>query len=389
MDDGHIYSPPLLLDEPTTHWIPWINEKWLAQVGMKMPTTTEEFKQVLIAFRDKIPPVNGQKIIPLSGYPTTIQWYINGMAGWFGLNAYWDAAVINGRVEYPMAMPQFREYIRYMADLNANGLIDPEMFTQDGATSTAKGKQGLYGVDIGYWPGDTAPTVTTDPTERPYDFVPLPVLRAPGVTQPIWYRSSMGISAASGNFVISSKAKNPITILRWLDNLYTEEHSVETFYASALGVKLEKIGDHTYRQIDTSTWTDAQNNDYSERYWFPALPRWDRVASGLAELLPPVGRKPDYTADTAKALANEVYGPYLDPNLYPRFLYTDEENQRLADISTAMDIYAKQKWAEWIVGQANVDAEWDAYIAQLNRLGLQELNTVRQTAWKRTQDLLK
>jgi putative aldouronate transport system substrate-binding protein len=387
MDDGHIYSPPLLLDEPTTHWIPWINEKWLNQVDMKMPTTTEELKQVLIAFRDKIPPVNGQKIIPLSSYPTTIAWYINGLAGWFGINAYSTSVMINGQVEYPMVMPQFKEYIKYMADLNANGLLDPELFTQDSATHQAKGKQGLYGIDIAYWALDTGPIVTTDPTERPYDFVPLPVLKAPGVTKPVWNRNSTGLKVFNGNFVISSKAKNPITIIRWLDNLYTEEHSMELKWG-ALGVKIEKVGNRTYREIDTSGWTAEQNDNYSKSYYFPQI-FWERIATGLAELLPPVGKKPNYTSKTAKDLANEIYAPYLEPDVFPRIMYTDEESQKLADLGTAIDTYAPQKWAEWIMGQANVDAEWDAYVAQINKFGLQERLTIMRTALKRTQELLK
>ena len=46
----------------------WINKNWLEKLNLAVPTTTEELKNVLIAFRDNDPNGNGQKDeIPLSG----------------------------------------------------------------------------------------------------------------------------------------------------------------------------------------------------------------------------------------------------------------------------------------------------------------------------------
>lgn len=50
----------------------WINTAWIQQLGKSVPTTTEEFKDVLIAFRDEDPNGNGQKDeVPLSGAANT------------------------------------------------------------------------------------------------------------------------------------------------------------------------------------------------------------------------------------------------------------------------------------------------------------------------------
>ncbi|AET59366.1 sugar ABC transporter periplasmic protein [Paenibacillus terrae HPL-003] len=40
--------------------LPWINVEWLNKLGLSMPTTTKELKQVLIAFKTKDPNGNGQ-----------------------------------------------------------------------------------------------------------------------------------------------------------------------------------------------------------------------------------------------------------------------------------------------------------------------------------------
>lgn len=69
MPDGKIYSFP--------YWggAPWfgiyrmgvVNTDWLKAVDMEIPTSLEELKEVLIAFRDEDPNGNGKKDeIPLS-----------------------------------------------------------------------------------------------------------------------------------------------------------------------------------------------------------------------------------------------------------------------------------------------------------------------------------
>lgn len=61
--DGHIYTLPFINLSATgkMDFKQWINIKWLETVGKEIPTTIEEFKDVLIAFRDGDPNGNGEK----------------------------------------------------------------------------------------------------------------------------------------------------------------------------------------------------------------------------------------------------------------------------------------------------------------------------------------
>lgn len=56
----------------------------------------------------------------------------------------------------------------------------------------------------------------------------------------------------------------------------------------------------------------------------------------------------------------------------------DQTAQPLADIKTLV----QEKFATWIV-RGTIDAEWDAYLAQLNTLGLEQVNKVYQDAYDR------
>ena len=91
MPDGHAYSFPSYGDPQFSGLsrLLAINTDWLEAVDMEMPTTLEEFKEVLIAFRNKDPNGNGQKDeIPLSWMGPIY----NSTTGWtFGLEWLADA----------------------------------------------------------------------------------------------------------------------------------------------------------------------------------------------------------------------------------------------------------------------------------------------------------
>lgn len=394
LPDGHIYSPPYPIGEPLATYSPWINRVWLQQLGLKMPTTTDELKQVLIAFRDRIPPVNGQKIIPFAAEPDNFS--VGDLAGWFGVNASRRGAnaggfaLINGKIENTLTSDGYKAAIKYFADLYKEGLVDPELFTQEKAMFTAKNNLKLYGVMWDYGP------LAWKVQERPAgwkqgdidtDFDPLPVLKAPGVSKPVWRRNCYGVSLFRNQFVITDKAKNPITILRWLDYVYSDEMSTAVD-RGPLGIRWEKVGDRTYREIYVEVgkngWTQEQENTISWGNVFPPpLPKFARNNINLPKelqitILPPVGLQFNYDHNTVR---DKLYEPYLDERI-PDIWLTQDVAKRKADLQTAITSYVDQKEAEWVSGQANIDAEWDAYVAQLNSLGLQELTTLLRNAAK-------
>ena len=108
-EDGHIYGIPQYrgtgADRGTmsTNRVTYINQKWLDELGMEMPKTTEELKVVLRAFKDNDLNGNGiQDEIPLSTYVDNE--YFDDWFGAFGLvpsaneNSYKNISVKDGKV---------------------------------------------------------------------------------------------------------------------------------------------------------------------------------------------------------------------------------------------------------------------------------------------------
>jgi hypothetical protein len=58
----------------------------------------------------------------------------------------------------------------------------------------------------------------------------------------------------------------------------------------------------------------------------------------------------------------------------------DEDATRVADINAVLDIFKKQAIVEFIIGVRNISSntDWNAYLAELDRLGSPEIVSIRQ-----------
>lgn len=138
--DGNIYSLPagaLHSRMHTTYGIQYINTKWLERVGKEIPTTMEEFHDVLVAFRDMDANGNGDATdeIPFDFCDKVYtSWLMNAAVAW-GLPIYpngkvyysWDK---DGNVIGAVNTPAYREFIEYYHQLGQEGLINLEGFAQ-------------------------------------------------------------------------------------------------------------------------------------------------------------------------------------------------------------------------------------------------------------------
>lgn len=118
-----------------------IRQDWLDKLGMKVPTTLDEFKAVLEAFKEKDPGANGIKNIPfvMGQNPD-----ITNVGGAFGISTYWTE--VNGSLVPNVLMPGYKDYLAYMKDLYEKSLIDKEFPANQSATVNEKFTSGRAGV---------------------------------------------------------------------------------------------------------------------------------------------------------------------------------------------------------------------------------------------------
>jgi putative aldouronate transport system substrate-binding protein len=385
LPDGHIYTIPYVVSEPQATFKPYINQVWLENLGLEMPTTPEELKEVLIAFRDQDANGNGDTTdeIPFSGDPNNLS--MGTLAGWWGVDAnsgantpYPYCALVDGKIQFNANTEEFRTAMTYFADLYAEKLIDPELFTHDLETWKAKGNQNLYGVCFAYGPGDFYSNFADTDTENREKygenaFTALPVLA--GCEKPVYHRNSYGVTLFRTQAAITDKCdeEKAKVIIRWFDNLFTRDNSQQSS-SGPIGIKIEKLGEGLYRNLDTSSWTDEENEKYGWGNIFTqSLCRYYHDNKVLD-----VGK--DEVTPGFNDLMDEIYAPYLNESFPKVWASSEEDTERVSVLATDINSYVKQKIAQWISGEADINAEWDAYVDQLNKLGLDELMGIYRRA---------
>lgn len=376
--DGHIYSFPWIeelgSDKESIHSVddfPWINVEWLKNLGLEMPKTTEELKKVLIAFKNEDPNGNGEADeIPLSFIHKPGGEDLAFLLGSFGLGENWDHTVVtdNGEVKFTASDEGYKEGIKFLNELYQEGLIDVEAFEQDWNTYLAKGKDNRYGL---YFTWDKANITGMNDT---YDL--LRPLAGPDGNVNVTRTNGMGFDR--GRMVITSANKNLELTAKWIDQLYDPIQSVQNNWGT--------YGDEKQQNIFEYDESAKMLKHLPLEGTAPVELRQKTNIGGplaiLDEYYGTYTTKPDDAA-WRLGLMKDVMVPHMQAeNIYPRVFFSLKELDRLSAIETDLFPYVMRKRAEWIQN-GNVDKEWNDYIAELDRLGLQEWLEIKQAGYDR------
>ncbi len=366
--DGHIYALPTI-DEgyPDSRDALFINRKWLDQLGLSVPTTTEEFYEVLKAFRDNDMNGNGDAgdEIPFSFFGHQ-NYGIYSFFGAFGMTDRPNHVGMDGdRVLYTAAQPSYKEGIQYLHRLYAEGLLDVESLTHDKNVYFSKIKESLVGVFIGWDHYDVFGT-------EPHDYEVMLPLKGPEGHQ-LWNRYPVGI-LSKGAFAITTANAHPEVTMRWIDRSYDPMVGLEAV-EGPVGINLLVHPDGT---IENTPAPEGMNGNEFRHSTSPASKSVFIRTLELAE------KRVQQTVpgSLSKLDIDKLYQPYLIPDIYPDLFFTAEENDERIRYFTDIDAYVNKMHAKWII-DGNVESEWDEYMDTLNRMGLDKMLAIYQAAYDR------
>lgn len=356
----------------------WINQQWLDNLGLPMPTTTEEFKNTLMKFKSDDPNNNGKADeIPISGS--------QGGAGLlFMINPflYMDSkrvVVENGTISSQIIKNEFRDAVKYIADLYAEGLIDPQIFTQDQTQliTLTMGED----VMLGFCPQDNPFFFVQINSEQERQYQAIPPIKGPAGVQTT---ASNAPSAQGGNFVVTKDAKNPEIAYRWGDFLISDEAQRRIFFGEqgvtwdygdegALGINgkpatMKFIGEPLYNMTV---------QDYG---WLWSSIQIDYLYVDGAQVKPNVWNRDTFLFNNARK-----YVPFLPPLeevLLPLTL-AEEIVEDYNTIATDINAYFSEAFANFITGMISIndDNAWENYKKELEKRGLSKQIQYMQKAY--------
>jgi putative aldouronate transport system substrate-binding protein len=399
--DGAIYGLsrvfPSRLGLLNTTMCTFIKKSWLEAVGMAMPKTWDEFYEVLKAFKEQDANGNGDPNdeIPLviqmtEGRGTRLERYMYQSMGFYTIAQI--SADDNGQCIYVPSTVQYKSYMKFMNKLYAEGLLDPETFimTDDERVDKIASDRAGFFTDYSQLPAALGGGDNSLYTQ--YDF--LLGFTTEYADENLMMLGNAGYAGGSRTFA-KADTKYPEAITRLVDYFMSPESVTLCDY----GVEGE-----TFKYVD-----DAFGNKIPsfEGFWegkYPTVSDYqkslrvdetfklvrtsvenDIVENATDEMLEQmIYSDPQYTYTYAAAMEAAFRKTDGLANPYPDgLLYMPEETDEYASLATDIGSYVSNMKASFVMGEIDVDAGWDAYIAEMEGMGLARMMEIEQAAYDR------
>lgn len=382
--DGTIYALPRINENyhDLMNQKMWIYTPWLETLGLDMPTTTDEFYEVLKAFKTRDPNGNGKADeIPLGGSKEKnfqpIRYLMNSFV--FTNETTSNRMVFgqDGKIDVAYNKDGWKEGLLYMRKLYAEGLIAPDTFTQDinQLKQMAESEDAILGA--------TSASIVQQFTNiggknnRWQDYKTVPPLKGPGGLQITPYNN---YPFARGMFVITSAAKHPEVALRWADAMYNEEFTLRSVHG-----------------VPGKDWGEAEPGEMGVNgkpaKWKKLIPfgimqnqHWYQSTTTLQDIELRGSLYVDPAKDAENILWQETIKNYEQyrakpEEMVPPIFFTEDQANELADIEKTVQDYVDQMTTKFLTGNTDINQQWDTYVRTLDTMGLQQMLSIYNDAY--------
>ncbi|MFI5844670.1 extracellular solute-binding protein [Catenuloplanes sp. NPDC051500] len=352
-EDGKFYVLPGLHEEVWQEYSLAVRTDVLAELGLPTPKTWDELHTTLKALKAKNPgayPFSDRFAIPDPGgnLLNMISLAYGTTGGWQYHNETWDGQnfVLTG------AMPEYKAMLTYLHTLVAEGLLDPESFTQTDDQAKQKlgaGKTMVISTNAQTLVNDYRPLLKDGATIAKLPFLSGPAGEVKGYTR------------LESGLMISSKAresKNFVALMQFIDWLYYSDAGQEFAKWGVEGVTYTKdaTGKRTLTpDVNFVGLNPAGSKHLQKDFGFSG---GNFAYGGTTELLNSTFSAEEQAFQQGMAAKTSIPVPPPAP-------LTDEEREQATLWETPLKDYVTQQSLRFILGQRDL-AEWDTYVTELS-----------------------
>ena len=344
----------------------------------ELPTTTEDFLKMCEDLKTYYKDVEGYVPMVCNG-AASISWngaYSNFFFPAFGELMRSDITVNEDstKIEVGFATEQFKHYLEFMHELYEKGYMDPECFVAESNTTKAMMINGQTTMNpfATYLTGENFASGNMD-------FQVMPPISSQYQNETRWTSPNRWVVR---QYMINAECPDIEAAVQWLDAFYAPREDPLNAEGTIWGIGMwlgeynkdfvtdEEAG--TYVILDhegfenASTWLSTVSSGSN------IAQKWDYVENGGTGLM-------------MKALGvRDILRPHDVGLFYTTLLsLTDDEKDIYNDCWTDIQNKVIEMNAAFITGQADLEKDWDAYIAALYDMGLQDVIDVYQAALDR------
>ena len=386
-EKGRIYSLPQVSE--CYHCLSpckmWVYKPWLDKLGLDVPTTTEEFKEMLIAFKTQDPNGNGKADeIPMMGSKSG--WHNNAHDYLMNSFTYYSSEkkglyLKDGKVQSSYLDEGWKECFAYINSLVEEKLIATESWTQEWGmiAKSVESTPHIVGCVPSGWQGMFCQISNSDKWK---DYISIAPLKGPKGVQNATY---LPYTIARHKWMITEKCKYPEIAFRLADFMYTHEANLR-HHVGRLGIEWDYLPEDTdlkdlrgqKAKVITHVVCDKQ----------PANITWNAagIFRNCAERRNEVAATPSTVVEIVLAKdTKENYMPYavgMD-TVIPPLLFTESEAEQIALIESDIQTYMEEAKAKFALGIVDVNEVWDSYLEELRVIGINRYLALQQAAYDR------
>ena len=369
--DGNMYYIPYLPDGKYGRaW--FVRQDWFDALGLERPDNVEELYDTLVAFRDDDPNGNGRQ--------DEVPFFVRDWEELIRLVTLWDGRSSGsdtphdfmvddeGRVVHPYARESYRTGLAHIARWYEEGLIDREVFTRGVSARDHLLGENLGGMTHDWFASTSGYNAALTDRIEGFDFVPM---LPPESVSGRRIEEHRRIPIKPDGWAISHSNDHPVETIRYFDFWFTEEGRL----LSNFGVEGEQ-----YEMIDGEPiFTDAVLNSdqpvnsqlwavgaqIKKGYWQDFRYEWQWTA--------PAAREGIELYDSHDLLVDQFLG----------VAFNKEEQAVYDKYWPSIQSYMLERQQAWVLGNGDVEADWDGYLATLDKMGFDEVIEVMNAAYAR------
>lgn len=350
----------------------------LEELGLEIPKTIEEFKNTLVKGKEKY---GKAQWIYNGGFPagntTDSVFPIYGAFGSY-TNMSFDVDE-NGKVVYAPVSNQMKLFYTFMNELFEEGLIHQEYKTIDAATKVDYEKSNCL-----YLYAASERMTTDDFADGKFHIGAVGALSSE-------YDNTLTLpgrisSANAAGFYINANSPYVDEICKLVDIAYATEEVVEgsglygiSFTWGLEGVHWEYSGD-SYKELTPESYKGSHNTFISQEVRHSSKGGRNDFYSSMVTLTPGNGQA------RQQAMVDNIW-PYVqdEDDVFPiaQLVFTEDEQEVIGQYYTEINTYAGQMQTEFIQGISDIDAKWDEYVSNLEKMGLADVLAAYQAAYDR------
>ena len=381
-EDGSVYCLPTLTVTSTGfNNLLFYRTDMMKEIGWeKAPATTDEFIQFVTELQAHYG-ANDPEFIAVNAYAANrMGWSTKRIMSYF-FSAFGELLLTemtvdsNGKVVLGAATEQYKHLMEFMNELWESGAFNTNIYSQEATASQALAA-GNHVAIVTDHNGHTADGYANMSVLAP--------LTSEYQTTPHWYKAP---SCSWGRInAISTQCEDIETMVKWFDAWYAPATDPLNAEGTLYGITpwLGEIGvDHSLDDA-TGIYAELAHEGIEMGKFLASESFQTALYSGYEGGLFPYSSAPvNGVGVKGQGTINNLW-PYAEtPFDLTTLVLTQDETDTYNDAWTDINAYIAETTAKFISGEADVETGWDAYIKDLEKMGLQDVIDVYQAAYDR------